>query len=132
MRPSAKSQCGSGPTTGLNSQAQLRPDEESRHRPGQEHQRLDDRRGRGKAVEKQRQDQAEDELEEHGRAKVHQKVLRSARKKFLVLGERAEMGETDEAALEGVEDLHVAEGVGDAELSGTSMTVTMSTSTGAA
>ena len=88
--------------------------QEGRHRPGQEHQRLHDGAAGKRPVEQQRQDQAEDELQQHRSAGPPQRVAQRP-VEIVVAVERAEMFEPDEAARERIEQLHVAEGIGKAE-----------------
>ena len=114
IKPSANSQCGSGPITGLNSQAQLRPVRKVGTAQGRKTSACAMAAAGERPVEQQRQDQAEHELQEHRGAGPPQRVAQRA-VEIVVAVERAEMIEPDEAAGERVEQLDVAEGIGKAE-----------------
>lgn len=102
------------PDDGIEQPGPVEAGEKGRHGPGQEHQRLGDRPALKGLVEQQRQDQPENELQDDGGAGPPERIPQRAIEGGIA-GKLAEMIEPDEAAGKRIEQLDIAEGIGNAD-----------------
>ncbi|MNE64964.1 hypothetical protein D3C80_1604080 [compost metagenome] len=87
---------------------------EGRHGPWQEHQRLRQPPARKGFIEQQRQNEAEEELQENRSAGPPQRVFQRP-VKGRILRQRLQMFEANETAGKRIEQLHIAKGIGEAK-----------------
>ena len=109
--PSAASQCGSGPITGLNSQAQVRPERKVGTAQGTKTRAWTSRRPRNWRLSSR----ARPKPSRNWKASeppVHHSGVDQRPPEIAVGDELAEMRQPDPAAVAGIEQLDVAEGVG--------------------
>ena len=100
---------------GIEQPGPVQAGQEGRHRPGQEHQRLHHAAAAERLVEQQRQDQAEDELQQHRDDGPPHRVAQRVPEILVVGSASRKLVEPDKVAAEGIEELDVAEGIGDAD-----------------
>src|SRR3954452_23680398 len=111
--PSAASQWGRGPITGLNSQAKVRPERKLGTAHGTNTSACTTRRPANGSAQQQRQAEAERELEQQrGEGPLHR--VAEGVPEHRVAKDGLEVGEADPAALERVQELELLEGVGHA------------------